>query len=184
MKKIWELFFIYLKIGAFTIGGGYAMVPLIQEQIVDKKKWLTDKEFMDMFAVIQSAPGPIAVNSAVFLGYKVGGVKGSIMATLGAVIPSFTIILIIAMFFRNFREYSVVDSIFKGVRPAVVALIAAAVYKLVKSSKFSMAGIIISIFSLLAIIFLDIHPIVLILGSAALGIFISTHSTVRQGERK
>lgn len=173
MPKILEIFLIYFKIGAFTIGGGYAMIPLIQQQIVDKKKWMTDEEFMDMFAVIQSAPGPIAVNSAVFLGYKVGGVLGSIMATLGAVLPSFIIILLIAVFFRDIREYAFMQAIFKGVRPAVVALIAAAVYKLVKSSRLTKSGILISIGSLLVLIFFDLSPIWLIVLSALLGIFIS-----------
>lgn len=149
------------------------MIPLIQQQIVDKKNWMSDEEFMDMFAVIQSAPGPIAVNSAAFLGYKVGGVLGSIMATLGAVLPSFIIILLIAMFFRDIRKYAFMQAIFKGVRPAVVALIAAAVYKLIKSSHLTKSGILISIGSLLILIFFELSPIWLIVLSALLGIFIS-----------
>ena len=183
MPKILELFLIYLKIGTFTIGGGYAMIPLIQEEIVEKKQWMTNDEFMDMFAVIQSAPGPIAVNSAVFLGYKIDGIIGAMVATLGSVLPSFTIILMIAVFFRNFREYPVVEKIFKGVRPAVVALIASAVYKLAKSSKLNIAGITIAIMSLLALTFFDLSPILLIIISAILGIFISSHQTTKDQGR-
>lgn len=173
MPKILEIFLIYFKIGAFTIGGGYAMIPLIQQEIVEKKNWMSEEEFMDMFAVIQSAPGPLAVNSAVFLGYKVGGVLGAITATLGAVLPSFIIILLIATFFRDIREYAFMQAIFNGVRPAVVALIIAAVYKLTKSSHLTKSGIFISIGSLLILIFFGLSPIWLIVLSATLGIFIS-----------
>lgn len=173
MPKILEIFLIYFKIGAFTIGGGYAMIPLIQQEIVEKKNWMSEEEFMDMFAVIQSAPGPLAVNSAVFLGYKVGGVLGAITATLGAVLPSFIIILLIATFFRDIREYAFMQAIFNGVRPAVVALIIAAVYKLTKSSHLTKSGIFISIGSLLILIFFGLSPIWLIVLSAILGIFIS-----------
>src|SRR5690554_3492125 len=104
MRKLWEIFFIYLKIGAFTIGGGYAMLPLIEVEVVDKKKWMTEQEFIDMLAVIQSAPGLIAVNSAIYIGHKIGGLKEAIAGSLGAVLPSFIIILIIANFFVDIRE--------------------------------------------------------------------------------
>jgi chromate transporter len=182
MKKLLEIFLIYLKIGAFTIGGGYAMLPLIQVEVVDKKKWMSTDEFMDMFAVIQSAPGPIAVNSAVFLGYKIGKVKGSIAATLGAVIPSFTIILIIAIFFKDFRSFSFVEGVFKGVRPAVVALIAAAVYKLSKSTDLTKGTIAQFLIILIAIVLLGIHPILLIIASALTGIVVASKKQERGRE--
>ncbi|WP_213818643.1 chromate transporter [Garciella nitratireducens] len=184
MSKILELFFIYLKIGTFTIGGGYAMIPLIQQEIVERKQWMTEDEFMDMFVVIQSAPGPIAVNSAVFLGYKIGGIPGAIVASLGSVLPSFIIILTIAIFFRNFREYSVVEKIFKGVRPAVVALIASAVYKLAKASRLNTIGNTICIISLLMLIFFHLSPILLLIIGAICGIFISNHETTEDQRRE
>ena len=179
MKKIWEIFLIYLKIGAFTIGGGYAMLPLIQEEVVTNKKWMSAEEFMDMFAVIQSAPGPIAVNSAVFIGYKIAKVQGSIAATLGAVIPSFSIILVIAIYFKDLKDFSFVEGLFKGIRPAVVALIAAAVYKLSKSTSFTKVTISIFLTTLISIVLLVIHPILLIIASAILGIFVASREQER-----
>ena len=98
------------------------MLPLIQVEVVDKKEWLSTDEFMDMLAVIQSAPGLISINSAIFIGYKIGGLREAIAGSLGAVIPSFSIILVIANFFSDFREYSFVEGIFMGIRPAVLAL--------------------------------------------------------------
>ena len=181
MRKTWELFFIYLKIGAFTIGGGYAMIPLIEVEIVEKKKWMTEEEFMDMFAVIQSAPGPIAVNSAIYIGHKIGGLREAILGTLGAVLPSFFSILIIAIFFGDLRKYSIIDAMFKGIRPAVVALIVAAVYKLSKGIKLNISRTSIFLLSLGGIVLLEIHPIFLILVSAITGIYLGK-KTARRGE--
>lgn len=159
------------------------MIPLIQEEVVGKKKWLTTDEFMDMFAVIQSAPGLIAINSAIFIGYKTIGIKGAIVATLGASLPSFFIILGIAAFFSNFREIALVQAIFKGVRPAVVALIAGAVYKLGKPLEKNGIIILLFIVSLTGIVWLGIHPILLILGSALLGIFLPTYRGFKGGDK-
>jgi chromate transporter len=172
-KKTWELFFIYLKIGAFTIGGGYAMIPLIEVEIVEKKKWMTEEEFMDMLAVIQSAPGLIAVNSAIYIGHKIGGLREAIFGTLGAVLPSFFIMLIIAVFFGDIRKYPIIDAMFKGIRPAVVALIVAAVFKLSKGIKFNISSISIFLIGLGAIVLLEVHPIFLILASAIIGIYLA-----------
>lgn len=158
------------------------MIPLIQEEVVTNRKWMSTEEFMDMFAVIQSAPGPIAVNSAVFIGYKIAKVKGSIAATLGAVIPSFSIILVIAIFFREFRDFSFVEGVFKGIRPAVVALIAAAVYKLSKSTDFNKVTIALFTITLISIVLLGIHPILLIIASAIVGIFVISRKQERERE--
>lgn len=124
------LFSTFFKIGAFTIGGGYAMIPLIQREMVDNKHWLDEEEFLNMIALAQAAPGVIAVNSAIFIGYRINGWKGLVSAVLGAVIPSFVIILLIAMVFRNISHYPAVEAIMKGMRPAVVAMLAAAVIRL------------------------------------------------------
>jgi len=126
----WQLFAVFFRIGSFTIGGGYAMIPLIRKEVVDRKKWIGEKEFVDMLAMAQSAPGMIAVNTAIFVGYKVKGFRGSLATTLGSVIPAFVIILLIAMFFGEFRKNETVASVFTGIRPAVVALIAASLYNL------------------------------------------------------
>ena len=120
-----ESFGIFFKIGAFTIGGGYAMVPLIENEIVTKRKWIAQDDFIDLLAISQSAPGILAVNISIFIGYKLRGIRGSIVTALGTILPSFIIILTIALFFHNFKDNPIVERIFKGIRPAVVALIAA-----------------------------------------------------------
>jgi chromate transporter len=129
-----QLFWTYLKIGTFTLGGGYAMLPLIQREVVDRKGWIDEQEFLNMIALAQAAPGLIAVNSAIFIGWRVGGWRGVCGAVLGAVLPSFFIILAIAIVFRDWKELPAVEAVFKGVRPAVVALIAAPLVKLAKSA--------------------------------------------------
>lgn len=134
MKLHVSLFFIFFKIGLFTLGGGYAMLPLIEAEIVAKRGWIAPKEFLDLTALAQAAPGILAVNMAVFTGYKLGGVAGACAAALGAVLPSFSIILAIALFFHDFRQNETVARIFKGIRPAVVALIAVPVFRLCKSA--------------------------------------------------
>ena len=129
-----QLFYTYLKIGTFTLGGGYAMLPLIQREVVDRKGWIDEEEFLNMIALAQAAPGLIAVNSAIFIGWRVGGWRGVCGAVLGAVLPSFLIILAIAMVFREWKELPAVEAVFKGVRPAVVALIAAPLVKMAKAA--------------------------------------------------
>ncbi|WP_040213469.1 chromate transporter, partial [Clostridium polynesiense] len=125
MKHYFQLFKCFFKIGAFTLGGGYAMVPLIEKEVVENNGWLDKQEFIDSLALAQASPGPIAVNTAVFVGYKDSGILGAIFTTLGAVLPSFLIILLIALFFRNIKDNVYVEKAFKGIRPAIVALIAA-----------------------------------------------------------
>lgn len=130
----WQLFYTYLKIGTFTLGGGYAMLPLIQREVVERKGWIDEQEFLNMIALAQAAPGLIAVNSAIFIGWRVGGWKGVCGAVLGAVLPSFLIILAIAVVFRDWKELPAVEATFKGIRPAVVALIAAPLVKMAKKA--------------------------------------------------
>jgi len=133
-NMFFQLFWTYLKIGTFTLGGGYAMLPLIQREVVDRKGWIDEDEYLNMIALAQAAPGLIAVNSAIFIGWRVGGWRGVCGAVLGAVLPSFLIILIIAMIFQDWKEIPAVEAAFKGIRPAVVALIAAPLFKLAKSA--------------------------------------------------
>ncbi len=134
MKIYWQMFWSFLKIGAFTLGGGYAMIPLIQREVVEKKRWIDEEEFLNMLALAQSAPGVMAANAAIFIGYKMRGWKGIIATLLGSILPSFVIILLIAAVFTRYRELPQIEAIFKGIRPAVVALIAAPLYKMAKSA--------------------------------------------------
>jgi chromate transporter len=134
MQKNWNLFFTFLKIGAFTFGGGYAMVPLIQHEMVEKKKWLSEDEMIDMIAIAESTPGVIAVNSATFVGYKINKFWGSLIATLGVCLPSFVIILIISLFFENFLEIKLVADAFRGIRAGVTVLILNAGMKLFRKA--------------------------------------------------
>lgn len=124
---LWTLFISFFKIGCFTFGGGFAMIPLIEREMIDKRKWIERDNFLELLTLAQSAPGPIALNTSVFVGYKVGGYAGALAATAGVVVPSFAIILVIAIFFADIRTNPYVDAAFKGIRPAVVALIAAPV---------------------------------------------------------
>jgi chromate transporter len=129
-----NLFWTHLKIGTFTLGGGYAMSPLIHREVVDTQGWLDEEEYLNMIALAQAAPGLIAVNSAIFIGWRIGGWRGVCGAVLGAVLPSFLIILSIATVFSDWKELPAVEAAFKGIRPAVVALIAAPLFKMAKSA--------------------------------------------------
>ena len=163
MSKCLRLFATFFKIGAFTLGGGYAMIPLVQREVVDNNHWIGEEEFLDLIALAQSAPGIIAVNTAVFVGYKIDGVRGLIMSVLGATLPSFLIILMIAMFFTQFRSYPQVEAVFKGIRPAVVALIAAPLYKMAKSAKVTWKNVWIPIAAALLIWLAGVSPVLIIL---------------------
>lgn len=159
-----------MKIGAFTIGGGYAMIPLIKAEL-DKRKWIGEDELPDIIALAQSAPGILAVNVSIFTGYKIRGVKGSIAATVGSVLPSFLIILTIAMAFTNFQDNPVVISIFKGIRPVVVALIAAPMISMAKKSNTTWWSWVITVISLLLVSFLEVSPIYIIIVVMVLAYF-------------
>lgn len=169
---LFEIFKTFFKVGAFTIGGGYAMIPIIQKEVVDNKNWMKNEEFLDAIAVTNSLPGPIAINCATFVGYKTAGIPGAFIAALGAVLPSFIIILIIAIFFSNFSNNAVLDHIFAGVRPAVVALIVYAVVKLAKSAGITKINMAIGLLALIAIILLKLHPILVIILAGIAGMFI------------
>ena len=130
------LFTTFFKIGAFTLGGGYAMLPIIEADVVDKYHWIKKEEFIDYVAVAQSCPGVFAINLATFVGYKLKGKKGALCTTLGSALPSFLIILAIAMFLHHIMEWHWVEAMFRGIRPAVVALIAAPTFTLAKSAKY------------------------------------------------
>jgi chromate transporter len=161
-----QLFWTYLKIGTFTIGGGYVMLSMIEREIVERKAWLDREEFMNMIALAQAAPGLIAVNSAVFIGWRIGGWRGVIATVLGAILPSFFIILAIAMLFQDYKNYPAVEAIFKGIRPAVVALIAAPLCRMAVSAKITWVTAIIPIVGALLIWLVGLSPVWIILVAA------------------
>ena len=154
-----QLFWTYLKIGTFTIGGGYVMLSMIEREIVERKGWIDREEFMNMIALAQAAPGLIAVNSAIFIGWRIGGWRGVIATVLGAVLPSFLIILAIAMLFQDYKDYPAVEAIFKGIRPAVVALIAAPLCRMAKNAKITWTTALIPIAGALLIWLAGLSPI-------------------------
>lgn len=131
-NKLTQLFFTFLKIGAFTFGGGYAMIALLEHEFIEKKKWIDKDEFLNMVAVAESTPGPVAINSATYLGYRVGGAAGAALSTLAVSIPSFVIIYIISLFFDRFLSLTYVAYAFKGIQVCVVYLIASAGVKMLR----------------------------------------------------
>ena len=136
----WNAFKIFFKIGAFTLGGGYAMIPIIESEVVDKQKWISKEQFLDLIAVAQSCPGVFAVNISIFIGYKLRKTPGALCCSLGAVLPSFLIILMIALFFHQFMDIKWVAAMFRGIRPAVVALIAVPTFNLAKNAKINFSN--------------------------------------------
>ena len=166
--SLWQIFAVFAKIGAFTIGGGYAMIPLIQAEL-SKRGWLSDEELPDIVALSQSAPGVMAVNISIFAGHKLRGVKGSVAATLGSIVPSFLMILAIAMFFTAFRDNPWVERVFKGIRPVVVALIAVPMVKMARKSCKSWIHWVIAAAALALVAFLNVSPIYIIICVLILG---------------
>ncbi len=162
-----DIFKSFAKIGAFTIGGGYAMIPIIQRDLVEKKKWIEEDDFLNILAISQSAPGLIAVNISIFLGYRLKGVKGSIVATLGSILPPFVIILIIAMFFTQFEDNKIVVNAFKGIRPVIVALIAVPVINMSKKANLNYLAWALVISTFVAITFFKISPVYILLAAGA-----------------
>ena len=159
MNIYWESFRTFFKIGIFTLGGGYAMIPLIEEEVVNRHRWVSKDELLDLIAISQSCPGVFAINIAIFIGYKLKKVRGAVATALGTALPSFLIILAIAMFFQQFKDNPVVAAMFRGIRPAVVALIAVPTFNLGKQAKLNKFTIWIPIVSALVIWLLGVSPI-------------------------
>lgn len=165
-----KLFVTFFKLGLFTIGGGYAMIPLIQRDVVERNGWIDKDEFVDFLAVSQSAPGVFAVNMAIFIGYKLRGRRGALAAAVGNVLPSILIILMIAVFFNSFRDNEIVNSVFMGLRPAVVALIAVPVFSVAKSAKISWTTMWIPAVSALLIVCFGVSPVYIIVIAIVAGL--------------
>lgn len=169
-KKILRMFLTFFRIGAFTIGGGYAMLPLIEREFVDRQGWVSEDEIVDIFAIVQSVPGVIAINSSIFIGYRIAGVAGALSAALGMVLPSFITISVIAFFFVEFRDIPAVQKAFAGVRAGVTALIALAAFRLGKKVMTGTFPAVMVILSFSALLFFDVHAITIIAAAAVAGV--------------
>ena len=167
----WESFKTFFKIGMFTLGGGYAMIPIIEEEVVNRHRWVDKEEMLDLIAIAQSCPGVFAINISIFVGYKLKKVRGAIATALGTALPSFLIILAIAMFFHQFEDNRYIAAMFRGIRPAVVALIAVPTFNLGKSAELNKFTIWIPVVSALLIWLLGVSPIWIII-AAGLGGYI------------
>lgn len=168
MRRFAKLFTSFLKIGLFTFGGGYAMIPIIEREVVRRRGWVEEKEFFDLLTLAQSAPGPISLNTSVFVGYKMYGYRGALTALLGVALPSFVILLAIAVFFSQIRENPIVDAAFKGMRPVVVALMFAPVVGLAKGLKWWALAIAVAV--ALAVWHFGFSPIYLLIVAAIAGL--------------
>lgn len=170
MYLLIRLFLAFLKIGTFSFGGGYAMLPFIQKEIVDNNHWISISEFMDIIGVSQMTPGPIAINSATFVGYKLYGVLGSIMATLGVIFTSFVLVSIISKMLEKFKESTIIKAALMGMRPVLIALIIKAFLDLAKESYLNFKSLIIAVIIGVVILSKKVHPILIIVIAAIIGL--------------
>ena len=180
MKIYWELFSVFFRMGAITFGGGYAMLPILQREVVDARGWCTNEELTDYYAIGQCTPGIIAVNTATFIGFKLKGVAGALLATYGVVAPSFIIIGIIAALLQNFADYAVVQNAFAGIRVAVAVLIFNAVCKLYKSSVIDKTTLAVFVAVALLAVFLDVSPVLFVVAAGLLGVAVSVGKEARK----
>lgn len=164
-----KIFIVFLKIGAFTIGGGYAMLSLIEDEIVNKKKWLNQDEFLEGMVIAQSVPGVLAVNISIITGYKIAGFSGMLAGVLGSILPSFLIVLLLSKFLMIYRHTKIFIAFFNGLKPAVVALILISVLRIAKSSKINYKNFIIPLGIALIVKYTDISPIYIIVLTMFLG---------------
>jgi len=185
MNELWELFWVFAKIGVMTFGGGYAMLPMMQRELVENRGWTTDEELLDYFAIAQCTPGVIAVNTATFVGQKRRGAAGGIIATLGVIFPSLIIICTLAGLINSFDNLTIVQHAFAGIRACVCVLIFNAICKLWKGSVKNLLGFIIFLAVAVASYFLDVSPAVFVLIAAAIGAvpeFIQTRKGVHTSQ--
>lgn len=178
--KLGGLFLAFLKIGAFTFGGGYAMIPLIQKEAVEKKGWISDEDILEIVAIAESTPGPIAINAATFVGYRVAGLLGAFLATLGVVLPSFLIILAISFVLRQFRELKAVQYAFRGIRAGVLALIAKALLAMYKQCPKSAMSYVVIAAAFVCVAFLKVNVLPVIVGCACVGLVASLWARKRE----
>ena len=182
-KLLLELFLIFFKIGAITFGGGYAMVPVFTREFAEKRKYITDDEMLEIIAIAESTPGPIAINSATFIGYKVAGTLGSVCATLGVVLPSLIIILLVSFFYQEFSSLKAVQYAFYGIKSGVIVLVLQAFVKMLKTAKKDLFGIVAMIVSFVVVAFTSVSPIIVSLTFGVLGVFYFLFSKKEVGGR-
>ena len=181
MKELWDLFLAFARIGGFTFGGGYAMLPMLQKEVVEKHKWVTEDEVLDYFAIGQCTPGIIMVNTATFIGYKQKGIAGAIAATIGSVFPSVCIVMLISAVLQNFAEFPVVQHAFAGIRVVVCVLIFQATTGMWKKSVKDKLGILLVAAAFIASVWLDVTPVCIVIAAAVIGIVVSLK---REGAKK
>ena len=182
LKTLGQVFWTFFKIGAFTFGGGYAMIPLIQKETVDNHKWITEDDIMEIIAIAESTPGPIAINSATFVGYRTCGVLGAAAATLGVVLPSFVIILAISGVLRQFQDLKAVQYAFNGIRAGVLALLFKALWGMYKKSPKGWAAYVVMAGSFLLTAFLHVNVLYVIIGCAIFGLVTALLAERRLGK--
>ena len=175
------LFLTFFKIGAFTFGGGYAMLPLIQREIVEKRKWITNDDILEVVAIAESTPGPIAVNSATFVGYRTGGFSGALLATLGVVLPSFAVILAISFVLREFESLKAVQYAFSGIRAGVLALVRKALWSMYKQSPKNAVSYALMAIAFVLVAFLGADVLPVIIGCAAVGLIVTLYAGRKKG---
>ena len=180
LKKLLQVFWTFFKIGAFTFGGGYAMIPLIQNEAVEKRHWVTDDDILEIVAIAESTPGPIAINSATFVGYRAAGVLGSVCGTLGAVLPSFVIILALSFVLQEFQALRAVQYAFFGIRAGVLALLLKALWTMYKKSPKGWPAYVVMGLSFLLTAVFSINVIFVIIGCAIFGLV--TSRILQKGE--
>ena len=173
LKKLLQVFLSFFKIGAFTFGGGYAMIPLIQNEAVEKRGWVTDDDILEIIAIAESTPGPIAINSATFVGYRAAGVLGSACATLGVVLPSFVIILLISFVLKQFQDIVAVQYAFHGIRAGVLALLCKSLWTMYKKSPKGWVSYVVMAGAFVLTAIFDINVIFVIIGCAVFGLVTS-----------
>lgn len=172
MAVLLDLFITFFRIGMFSFGGGYAMLPLMEKEVIDIRGWLSSAEFIDIIAVSEMTPGPIAINSATYVGYKVGDTLGSVVTTTAVVLPSLIVMLSILLFINRFRESKYIDWIFKGIRPIIIGLIAAAAVSVAFSSIVDFKAVIIAILIFYIVAIRKINPITAIIIAGGLGVLL------------
>jgi len=168
-NKLFSMFITFLKIGLFTFGGGYAMIPLMEKEIVDNNKWLEKEKFTETVSLTQTIPGSVSVNLSILLGYNIEGIIGSIVAAIGVILPSFVIILLIALALTNLGELALLEKAFNGIRPAVAAFILYAAFSLSKSIKWSTVLFLVFLISFLLTTIFSVNPIYIIAGAFIIG---------------
>ncbi len=182
MKTLLTLFATFFKIGAFTFGGGYAMIPFIQREVAEKRKWITDDDIFEIIAIAESTPGPIAINSATFVGYRIAGFWGSFFSTLGVVLPSFIIIIAISFVLAEFESLKAVQYAFNGIRAGVLALVVKAWWTMYKKCPKNVFSYVLAGLALIASAVLKVNVLVVVISCAVVGLIYSLISAGRAGK--